>query len=142
MFKNTGVILVSLLLTLNMFYRLFYCFYCSLWTCNCRLGINSSTFGSNIVVKTAWKVSKCKVFSGPRFPILWLNMEIWKVNLRVQIDDGKVGTRIMSVFEHFLTQWVTFLNSMPANGNMLTRQKLIFHINCRNLLVKIQQWKR
>ena len=30
--------LVSLLLTLNIFYTMFLCFYCYLWTCNCRLG--------------------------------------------------------------------------------------------------------
>ena len=37
----SGVILVSLLLTLNIFLTLFQCFYCKLWTCNCRLGSNS-----------------------------------------------------------------------------------------------------
>ena len=35
--QTTGAVLVSLLLTLNIFHTLFYCFYCSLWTCNCRL---------------------------------------------------------------------------------------------------------
>ena len=29
------VALVSLLLTLNIFYTMFWCFYCWLWTCNC-----------------------------------------------------------------------------------------------------------
>ena len=36
--KDIFVVLVSLLLTLNIFHTLFYCFYCSLWKCNWRLG--------------------------------------------------------------------------------------------------------
>ena len=34
------MILMSLLLTLNTFHTLFYCFYCEFWTSNCRLRIN------------------------------------------------------------------------------------------------------
>ena len=33
------IVLVSLLLTLNILHILFQCFWCWLWTCNCRLGI-------------------------------------------------------------------------------------------------------
>ena len=36
--RRSGVVLVSLLLTLNIFHTSFLCFYCWLWTCNCRLG--------------------------------------------------------------------------------------------------------
>ena len=35
-----GVVLFSLLLTWTYFTTLFYCFYCQLWTCNCRLRSN------------------------------------------------------------------------------------------------------
>ena len=37
----TDVALVSLLITLNRFYTLFWCFYCWLWTSKCRLGLVS-----------------------------------------------------------------------------------------------------
>ena len=34
-----GVVLVSLMLTLNIFRTLFWCFYCQLWVGKCRLGL-------------------------------------------------------------------------------------------------------
>ena len=34
------IVMMALLLTLNIFHTLFQCFYCWLWTCNCRLGID------------------------------------------------------------------------------------------------------
>ena len=40
----TDVVLVSLLLNLNRFHTLFWCFYSLLWTSKCRLGANSSAF--------------------------------------------------------------------------------------------------
>ena len=43
--------LVSLLLTLNIFHTLLYCFYCLLWTGKCRLGLlprSGSSWGSLI----------------------------------------------------------------------------------------------
>ena len=42
-----GVVLVSLLLTLNVFHTLFYCFYCWLWTYTCQVG-------KAILLQTAW----------------------------------------------------------------------------------------
>ena len=39
--------------------------------------------------KTAWKVSKYGVFSGPYFPVLGLNTEIYGVNFHIQSEYGK-----------------------------------------------------
>ena len=47
------------------------------------------------------KVSKYGVFYGPYFPVLGLNTEIYRVNLRIQARYGKLRTRKNSVFEHF-----------------------------------------
>ena len=50
---------------------------------------------------TAWKVSKCAVFSGLYFPLFELNTKIYSVNLRIQSEYGKILTRRNSVFGHF-----------------------------------------
>ena len=50
---------------------------------------------------TAWKVSKCGVFSGPYFRIFWLNTEIYSVNLRIQSEYRKIRTRNNPVLGHF-----------------------------------------
>ena len=50
---------------------------------------------------TSWKVSKYGVFSGLYFPVFGLNTEIYRVNLRIQFEYGKIRTRKNSVFEHF-----------------------------------------
>ena len=50
---------------------------------------------------TALKVSKYGVFSGPYFPVLGLNMEIYSVNLRIQFEYRKIRTKKNSVFGHF-----------------------------------------
>ena len=50
---------------------------------------------------TAWKVPKYGVFSGPCFPVFGLNMEIYGVNLCIQSEYKKIGTRKYSVFGHF-----------------------------------------
>ena len=44
--------LVSLLLTLNIFHKFFYCFYCWFWTCNYLLGMKV-----RIVISLCWSVS-------------------------------------------------------------------------------------
>ena len=46
-------------------------------------------------------MSKYGVFSGPYFPVLGLNTEIYTVNLRIQSEDKKIQTRKYSVFGHF-----------------------------------------
>ena len=50
---------------------------------------------------TAGKVSKCGVFSGPYFPVLGLNIEIYGVNLRIQSEYRKIRIRKNFVFGHF-----------------------------------------
>ena len=50
---------------------------------------------------TAWKVSKYGVFSGPYFPVLGLNKEIYSVNLCINSKCGKIQIRENSVFGHF-----------------------------------------
>ena len=55
-------------------------------------------FGTKI---TAWKVFKYGVFPGPYFPVLGLNTEIYSVNLGIQSEYRKIGTRKNSVFGHF-----------------------------------------
>ena len=63
---------------------------------------------------TAWKVSKYGVFSGPYFPVLELNTEIYAVNLRIQPEYGKIRTRKNSVFGHFSRSvWIMF-QSTPS----------------------------
>ena len=50
---------------------------------------------------TAWKVSKHGLFFGPYLPVLWLNTEIYGVNLRIQPEYGKYGperTRYLDTF--------------------------------------------
>ena len=51
--------------------------------------------------ETVWKVSKYGGFSGPYFPALGLNTEIYSVNFRIQTEYGKIRTRKNSVFGHF-----------------------------------------
>ena len=42
---------------------------------------------------TAWKLSKYEVFSGSYFPVFGLNTEIYRVNLCIQSEYGKIRTR-------------------------------------------------
>ena len=58
-----NVVLVSLLLTLNIFHSLFRCFYCWFWTSKCRLGKVSYRSGRNRVdfrssYMKAWNIIK------------------------------------------------------------------------------------
>ena len=50
---------------------------------------------------TAWKVSKYGVISGPYFPVVGPNTEIYYVNLRIQSKYRKIGTRNNTIFGHF-----------------------------------------
>ena len=63
--------------------------------------INSKTTLLHLLMFTLWKVSKCRVFSGPCFLVFGLNTEIYSVNLRIQSEYRKVRTRGDSVFGHF-----------------------------------------
>ena len=55
----------------------------------------------NGFTKTAWKMSKYGVFSGPHFLVFGLNTDIYSANLRIQSEYRKTGTRKNSVFGHF-----------------------------------------
>ena len=72
------------------------------------------------ILTIAWKVSKYGVFSGPYFPVLRLNMDVYSVNLRIQTKYRKIRTRKKSVFGHFSRS-----EPSPA-GNY------IFEVNIRN----------
>ena len=48
-----------------------------------------------------WKVSKNGVISGSYIPVLWLDMGIHKVNLRIQSEYRKIRTRNNFAFGHF-----------------------------------------
>ena len=58
-------------------------------------------FFSNHRLHTAWKVSKYRVFSGPYFPAFGLNMERYRVSLRIQSEFWKIRTTKNSAFGHF-----------------------------------------
>ena len=47
------------------------------------------------------KVSKYGDFSGPYFPVFGLSTEIYGVNLRIQSDSRKIGTKKKSLFGPF-----------------------------------------
>ena len=63
--------------------------------------LNAKTTLLHLLILTLWKVSKCRVFSGPCFLVFGLNTEIYSVNLRIQSEYRKVRTRGDSVFGHF-----------------------------------------
>ena len=50
---------------------------------------------------TAWKASKYGVISGPYFPVLGMNVDIYSLNIRIQSECKKIRTRKNSVFGHF-----------------------------------------
>ena len=52
------------------------------------------------ICRTAWKVSKYGVFSGPYFPAFTLNTKRCFISLRIQSKCRKTGTRKNSVFGH------------------------------------------
>ena len=87
-------------LTLLDFLRLLYHVHIS-WRCNAYIQMQSNinAFFANAI--TAWKVSKCGVFSGLYFSEFWLNTEIYGVNLRIKSEYRKIRTRKNSVFGHF-----------------------------------------
>ena len=55
--KRPDVFLVSLLLTLNIFHTLFYCFYCYFWAGKCRLGYISIFFCYSAVTTTKQRIA-------------------------------------------------------------------------------------
>ena len=56
---------------------------------------------TNVKWLTVWKVSKYGVFSGPYYPELGLNTEIYRVKLHIQSECEKIRARKNSVYGHF-----------------------------------------
>ena len=52
-------------------------------------------------IHTTWNVSKYGVFSGPYFPLFWMNSENYSLNFRIQSKYRKIWTRKNAVFGHF-----------------------------------------
>ena len=52
------------------------------------------------ICRTAWKVSKYGVFSGPSFPAFTLNTKRYFISLRIQSKCRETRTRKNSVFRH------------------------------------------
>ena len=61
--------------------------------------------GSSGKISTAWKVSKYGVTSGPYFPIIGLNTEIYGVNLRIQSEYRPEITPYLDTF-HALQKFI------------------------------------
>ena len=53
------------------------------------------------IIFTAWKVSKCRVISGPYFPVFGLNTEIYAVNLSIHSENRKFRTEITPHLDSF-----------------------------------------
>ena len=64
------------------------------------ISLISILFPSRLSFST-WKVFKYGVISGQYFPVFGLNTKIYSVNLRVQFEYRKIGTRNNSVCGHF-----------------------------------------
>ena len=85
------------------------------------------------VTFTAWKVSKYRVFSVPCFPIFGLNMDIYFVNIRIQSEYSKTGTRKNSVFGHFSrSDWYLVLFKTSWRGIVMKPKILIALCNIFN----------
>ena len=85
-----------------------------------------------LMKRTAWKLSKYGVISGPYFPVFRRNTEIYGANLPIQSGYSKIRVRNNSVFGHFLysdvtTKYlVTFFSSvLRLNESNLMCQKML-----------------
>ena len=67
--KVVGVILVSLLLTLNRYQTFFGCFHCELWTSKCRLGTLTILYFNNMAV---YILALCNLWY-----YVVVNLDIW-----------------------------------------------------------------
>ena len=103
------------------------------------------------ITNTAWKVSKYGAISGPYFPVLGWNTEIYEVNLRIQSEYRKIRTRNNFVFGHFLRteNELSILSRNIANLNNLKldwqrdhlRISLTFYANLSEIFPCIYPWK-
>ena len=79
---------------------------------------------------TAWKVSKCRVFSAPYFPVFGLNTETYSVNRRIQFEYRKMRTKKNSVFGYF-SRSVHIKNWKKKKGQLQVLQSVcqwVLHI--------------
>ena len=60
-------------------------------------------------------MSKYGIFSGPYFPLVRRNAEIYVVNLRIQFEYGKIRTRRNSVFRPFYVVHVRLMLPLFRN---------------------------
>ena len=60
------------------------------------------------MVHTAWKVPKYEVTSGPYFPAFGLNMERYKVSLRIQSKCGEKKDQNNSKYGYFSRSEASF----------------------------------
>ena len=90
---------------------------------------------------TKWKVSKCRVYSGPYFPAFGLNTEICGVNLRIQSNCRKIRTRKYSVFGHCscsYTWWLQLLrcwNTESICNTAVALQYLSYGTSCPTMKI-------
>ena len=104
------------------------------------------------------KVSEYGFCSGPYFPAFGLNTEIYSVNLRIQSEYRKIGTRNNSVFEHFSRSVCVLETTLRLFAQVwmacITENKNVSSVNSfalvekpfKNLLMNIQnnegqEWK-
>ena len=70
-----------------------------------------------------YKVSESGVFSGPYFPALELNTEMYKTNLRIQFECGKMQTKKSSGFGHYSSSVQEHSGVYSGNQNPLFKLK-------------------
>ena len=81
---------------------------------------------------TSWKEPDYGVFSGPYFPTFVLNTEIYRVNLCIQSESGKIRNRKNSVFvlvNADLKHLVNWLNANKISLNVKKIEMVIFKSN-------------
>ena len=83
------------------------------------------------ILKTAWKVSKYGVFSGPYFPVFGLNREIYGVNLRIQSQyTGKYGPEKTPYLDAFHAAEVSnFQKILVLSIQRVNRYRYLHYLN-------------
>ena len=78
-----------------------------IYTLWCFQGLWKKTSGMKWVNDSLREVSKYGPFSGPYFPAFGVNMERYRVSLRIHSECGKIRTRKNSVSGHFSrSDWI------------------------------------
>ena len=97
--QTSAVVLLSLLLTFNIFHTLFYCFYCELWACKWLLTYYLVLL-SACLTKHNWNDWSYPVNKMTTFVITWLHYRLyllllWMSNTKIQLD---TSTRLWDIF--------------------------------------------